>query len=114
LQRDPRYFSPLPNHFLPDRWLSAEERTSVGSSLKSSDIVLNTDAFMPFSFGPANCVGKALATVELRMVICTLMQRFEMRFARGWDPVQYEKAFLVNFLPKKRELPVLLTPRNAD
>jgi len=114
LGRDPRYFSPMPNYFLPDRWLSAEQRDLVGSPLKSGDIVLNMNAFIPFSFGPANCVGKSLAMIELRMVICTLMQRFEMRFVKAWDPAQYGRDLRDNLVLRKGELPVLLTSRKAN
>ena len=64
MHRDPRNFS-RPNSFWPERWLP-ETKTEVH----------NPNAFMPFSYGPENCVGKNLALLELRVVVCYIMQRF--------------------------------------
>ncbi|KAK7444524.1 hypothetical protein VKT23_008875 [Stygiomarasmius scandens] len=69
LHRDPRYFS-SPNEFLPERWL--DPTTS------------NVAAFIPFSYGPANCVGKVLARQEMFMVTSTLLQKFYFSFAKGF------------------------------
>jgi cytochrome P450 len=44
-------------------------------------------AYIPFSYGPANCVGKNLAKREILTIIATLMQRFDFEFAaegEGW------------------------------
>ena len=45
-----------------------------------NDVTTNVSAFIPFSFGPANCAGKNLAMLEMRCVICALMQKFDMKF----------------------------------
>jgi cytochrome P450 len=70
-------------------------------------------AFIPFSFGPANCVGKNLAYQEMRMVICVLMQKFDMRFEDGFDVKSWEVDMLDYFVTIKGKLPVVLTPRNG-
>lgn len=49
----------------------------------------NPNAFIPFSYGPANCVGKNLALLEMRMVICLCMQKLELSFADRWDPGEW-------------------------
>ncbi|KAJ7633021.1 cytochrome P450 [Roridomyces roridus] len=79
LHRNAEYFS-FPDTFDPDRWL----RDRVGESD-------NTTAFIPFSYGAANCVGKALAWREMLMVASTLVKRFEMRFAEGFESTHWDE-----------------------
>ncbi|KAJ7625445.1 cytochrome P450 [Mycena rosella] len=114
LQRDPRYFSPSPDSFLPERWLSdSERRTLKPSTFNSTDeIIHDLSAFIPFSFGPANCVGKNLALQEMRMVICTLMGKFDMRFAEGFDVRSWEDNLCDYFITRKGKLPVIFLPRS--
>ena len=71
----------------------------------------NPNAFIPFSFGPANCVGKNLAQVEMRVVICHLMQNFNMRFPTDWDPLDYERVMEDRFVLKIGDLPMILEKR---
>ncbi|KAK7684538.1 hypothetical protein QCA50_012485 [Cerrena zonata] len=71
LHRDSRYFPLSPDKFIPERWLGVKE--------------LDTAAFIPFSYGPANCVGRQLAKQELLMVTSTLLQRFTFSLADGFD-----------------------------
>ncbi|KAJ7865589.1 cytochrome P450, partial [Mycena olivaceomarginata] len=47
--------------------------------------VVNEDMFIPFATGPANCAGKNLAMLEIRIVVAYVMQAFELRFANGYD-----------------------------
>ncbi|KAI0057222.1 cytochrome P450 [Artomyces pyxidatus] len=83
IQRDPRNFS-SPDSFLPQRWL-------VDEGDRDPDIfVHNPAAFIPFSYGPANCAGKGLALLELRMLISWLVQRFEFRRHAGVDVDDWE------------------------
>ncbi|KAF8182934.1 cytochrome P450 [Pholiota molesta] len=58
LHRHPAYFSPRTEEFWPERWLIKDDPA----------IVLDLEAFIPFSFGPANCAGKPLAMQELRYI----------------------------------------------
>ncbi len=99
--RDPRYFSPRPDDFIPERWLNATK----------GDFLTNPDAFIPFSFGPANCAGKNLALIEMRMVIALLMQRYDMRFAEGFDPQTWEYTLEDWLVMKRGKLPVMITLR---
>ena len=87
LQRDARYFS-YPDRFWPDRWLIADGREPCAEEIKHEPA-----AFIPFSLGPANCVGKNLAMQEMRTVICRIMQRLNFRFADGYDPQPYMEQF---------------------
>ncbi|KAF7980603.1 hypothetical protein HWV62_37374 [Athelia sp. TMB] len=113
IQRDARYFSPLPETFWPDRWLPQPERTSpFGPAYKGPlDVVTDRTAFTPFSFGPSICVGKSLALQELRMVVCLMLQTFDMRLAEGYDAQRWEKEVEDRLISHTGELPVVLTRR---
>lgn len=69
VHRDENNFSPRPNDFLPERWFSSD------STYKTS-----RDAFIPFSYGPQNCVGRPLALMELRYALATMFRNFNMEF----------------------------------
>ncbi|CAL1711925.1 unnamed protein product [Somion occarium] len=81
MHRDPRYFSPEPESFIPDRWLSAS----------SFDKASSEKAFIPFSYGPANCVGRQMAKNEMLMFASVLLQHFTFQFAPGFGGREAEK-----------------------
>ncbi|KAJ7454714.1 cytochrome P450 [Mycena latifolia] len=114
LQRDPRYFSPAPDSFFPERWLSADEQRALKPAIfKSTDeIIHDTSAFIPFSFGPASCIGKNLACQEMRMFICTLMTKFDMHFEEGFDVRSWEDNLCDYFVTRRGRLPVVFLPRS--
>ncbi|KAL5511175.1 hypothetical protein ACEPAH_4390 [Sanghuangporus vaninii] len=101
LHRDERYFSPSPNSFIPDRWLES----------KGEKFTTDVSAFIPFAVGRANCAGKNLALMEMRMVVATIVQRFDMKFAEGYDPVKWEEDLEDFFIMKVGKLPVVLHAR---
>ena len=101
MHRSPRYFSPDPDKFWPDRWLAGAKE----------GVVTDRNAFIPFSTGSAGCVGKPLALVELRVVVALLVQTFDMRFAPGYDAERWEEDFHDYFVARKGELPVVLSCR---
>lgn len=123
LFRNPAYFSPAPDSFWPDRWLQSgvAKRTPHSASTASSvptftqtgetEVITNHAAFIPFSYGPANCAGRALALAEMRVVVALLMQRFEMRFKEGWDPKEWEDHLEDHFVMSNGGLPIVLRPR---
>ncbi|KAJ2934634.1 hypothetical protein H1R20_g2468, partial [Candolleomyces eurysporus] len=71
LHRDSRYFSPSPEAFIPERWLANSEGM----------FTTNREAFIPFSYGPANCAGKPLAIIELRYIVAILIRSFDIYHA---------------------------------
>jgi len=99
--RDPRYFFPRPDEFWPDRWLLKDD----------ANIILNLDAFIPFSTGPANCVGRPVALPEMRIVLAFMLQSFEMRLADDYDPARWQDDLRDYFVIQKGSLPVSLTTR---
>ncbi|EKM54590.1 uncharacterized protein PHACADRAFT_163000 [Phanerochaete carnosa HHB-10118-sp] len=108
LQRDPRYFS-QPETYWPERWLIAEglERAPEGELFAH-----DANAFIPFSFGPENCVGKNLAQMEMRMVCCYLVQNLEFELEKGWDPAGRERAVEDQFVMRVRDpVPVVVRRR---
>ncbi|KAL6856809.1 cytochrome P450 [Trichoderma novae-zelandiae] len=63
--------------FIPQRWL--------GDTRFESD---KRDAFMPFSVGPRNCIGRNLAYSEMRLILARVVWNFEIKLAEesvGWD-----------------------------
>jgi cytochrome P450 len=103
VHRDSRCFSPDPTAFWPERWLPQEGPKLAAA--RGLDFQLNTGAFIPFSHGmlsyplisplscclcrhsgPANCVGRALAMVEMRFVLAALIRRFDFALAPGFEP----------------------------
>ncbi|KAI5982762.1 cytochrome P450 [Pisolithus marmoratus] len=122
IHRDPRYFSPSPDAFWPERWLSAEDHQTYGysypkpsfpsdKSTKAPYFIHNPSAFIPFSYGPMNCVGKRLALQEMRTLVCCVMQKFDLRFVEGYDVGRWERELSDYFVAVRGELPVVVSPR---
>ncbi|GBG33335.1 Cytochrome P450 4V2 [Hondaea fermentalgiana] len=83
-QRDPALYD-RPNEFLPERWLERLEKDSL--PLKTEVAVLGRHyAFLPFSLGARNCVGRSLAAnLELKLTLIKLLQRFDFEHHPGED-----------------------------
>ncbi len=136
VHRDPRSFSPYPDAFWPERWLlaDADRRSELKSpnfgspttiqpalstaplfttAVEKKDYRHNSSAFVPFSIGPANCAGKNLALMEMRMVICGLIQRFEIRFADGWDCNEWDQSLRDIMVARIGELPLSFARRQG-
>lgn len=117
LHRDPRYFFPAPDNFWPERWLKEssvdtdKQDIPKEKSIIRSRIIHNTGAFIPFSFGPAHCIGKQLAYHEMRIVVASILQKFDIRFADGYNPEQWLDAMRDDAVLVKGKLPVVLKAR---
>ncbi|KAH9481467.1 Cytochrome P450 monooxygenase FCK2 [Psilocybe cubensis] len=116
LHRDPRNFSPATDAFYPERWFSEEKRINLEPKVfgNPSEFIHNSAAFIPFSLGPTNCAGKNLAYMEMRMVICMIMQQLDLRFQDGYDPSNWQVDMLDYFVTLKGVLPVIVTPRKGS
>ncbi|KAH9035154.1 high nitrogen upregulated cytochrome P450 monooxygenase 2 [Lactarius deliciosus] len=86
IHRDPRNFH-TPEAFLPERWLNT---APAGEH--------NTAAFFPFSYGPTICAGKNLALMEMRMVTCWVLRRFQFSKAPGVIYEEWEGRILDWFI----------------
>ena len=112
LQRDPRYFSPLPDSFLPERWLSEERRLALEPKIfTSQNYINNTAAFIPFSSGPANCPGQSLAWMEMRMVVTVMISRFDMKLDPSYNSQKWFDDISDYFSMATGSLPTLISPR---
>ncbi|KAH8825614.1 cytochrome P450 [Flagelloscypha sp. PMI_526] len=92
IQRDERYWDE-PLEFKPERW--ENEGTAVDMS---------RDAFMPFGRGPWVCVGKAMARMELRMVLARIVLNFDL-------VIDKEDEATKMFEERKQEWFVIIDPR---
>lgn len=106
VHRDPRNFS-YPDTYWPDRWLIAD-----GMQEHHEAITHNPNAWLPFSFGPSNCVGKNLAMQEMRELLCHFVQKLSVRLPDGADPAQYEKEMEDWFVFSIGHLPVIVERRD--
>ncbi|KAG6917442.1 hypothetical protein DXG01_002528 [Tephrocybe rancida] len=113
MQRDARNFSPLPESFVPERWLPEERQLALEPEIFAdrARIVHNTAAFLPFSHGPADCIGKKLAMQELRAVIFAVLKQFDVRFAPEYNSRRWEAELCDFYVIRKGELPVVLSLR---
>jgi cytochrome P450 len=81
VQRDPKHW-PEADKFLPERWTAQE-----GDLLYPPRGV-----FRPFEFGPRNCIGQELAMLELKIVLATTMQEFNITSVYDeWDRLHPSK-----------------------
>ncbi|PIL25572.1 cytochrome P450 [Ganoderma sinense ZZ0214-1] len=123
IHRDARNFT-FPESFWPERWLIAPGHLALADAPLPSPLpepsadnkgkaafVHNEQAFLPFSVGPMNCPGKALAMQEMRMVVAALVQRFRMRLRDGWDAAFYEREIRDYFNATRPRVPVVLEKR---
>ncbi|KAF5384474.1 hypothetical protein D9757_006474 [Collybiopsis confluens] len=85
IHRNPDCFYPRTNEFVPSRWLSTSDSSASDSDSDSAFVKHDRKAYLAFSYGPGNCVGKKLARQEMLMVISMLVQKFELSFAKNFD-----------------------------
>ena len=101
IQRDERYFA-QPNDWIPERWFS------------QSELIIDRHAWIPFSVGPFNCVGKYFALMEIKVLIAKAVTAFDIEMAPGEDGknlVEGCKDYLTLWLPT---LKLCLKPREKS
>lgn len=65
-----------PDEFIPERWSTQPH------------LILNSEAFIPFSVGVYSCPGKAFAMMEIRMVISSIVSMFNITVVPSWRSEQ--------------------------
>ncbi len=93
MHRDPAIF-PEPSRFLPRRW----------ESIKPSVYEYN-----PFSAGPRMCIGASFATMEIKIVLASLLQRFRMEMPEG---ARVDPRVAITMAPRGG-LRMIVRPRSA-
>ncbi|KAJ7295935.1 hypothetical protein O6H91_Y154600 [Diphasiastrum complanatum] len=73
IHHDASLWGPDPKEFRPDRFADG-----VAKACKRS-----TD-FMPFSFGPRACVGQTFATMEAKIILSMVLQRYKFRLSPSY------------------------------
>jgi len=114
LHRDPRNFSPRTEEFWPDRWLRESTPSYDDAKTDSeSTFVLNPSAFVPFSQGPAICVGRNLARLETKMLVCFLVRRYDVQVVEGFDKGEWLSSYREYFVMRATK-PLSVTFRARD
>ncbi|KAF7882809.1 uncharacterized protein EAF02_006172 [Botrytis sinoallii] len=71
LQLDPRIW-PDADSYIPERWLD-----------NYKGLPVDKKAFLPFSGGVRNCIGQQFALREIRLILATVIRRFELDLIPG-------------------------------
>jgi cytochrome P450 len=95
VHRDPRWY-PAPEKFEPERF--SHERVSQ----------LHANAFLGFGAGPRVCVGTALATMQIVLIVATVVQHFHLELAPGQGEVEPMPLFT---LRPRGGIQMTVTPR---
>jgi cytochrome P450 len=70
VHRDARHF-PEPEKFIPERFSPENEST------------LHKYAYLPFGGGPRICIGNAFAMMEARLILASIVQRYQLDLVAG-------------------------------
>jgi len=108
---NPTYFSPRTAEFVPERWLNSKGSDEEENSHQSAKFQNDMNAFLAFSFGPANCAGRNLARQEIMMVMSLLLHTFEFKFANGFDWKSWPQKLKSYFVTIRPPLKVVITRR---
>ncbi|CAG8447214.1 8339_t:CDS:2 [Acaulospora morrowiae] len=95
---NPNYFA-NPLNFDPSRF-SRENIKSIKSN-----------AWCPFGFGVRSCPGERMAMIDMKMMVCMIMQKFRVELGMKVEDVVKEEKFVV--MPKN-DILVKLIPRNIE
>lgn len=80
LHHSPLHF-PSPYSYSPERWLLPSDHPAGNATVESAERA--RAAFTPFSIGSRGCIGKALAMMELRLVMGRMVWEWEVEGVRG-------------------------------
>ena len=70
----PKYFKD-PDHFDPNRWMKTEDK---------DEGTKNPFAYIPFSAGQRNCIGKHMALIEAKLIICSILKNYKISLDDGF------------------------------
>lgn len=84
-----------PKNFLLERWLG---NTTTGSLVYDKD---RKDAFNPFSLGPHNCPGRALAYLEMRLILAKMIWHFDLGLPQDANLIKWEEQKIYWFWEKQ-------------
>jgi cytochrome P450 len=64
--------------------------------------------------GPGNCIGRAVALKELRLVLASLVRHFDFKFVDGFDTNEWLNSQEDHGILTREPLPVILTSRTIE
>ncbi len=67
--------------------------------------------FLPFGGGIRHCIGAALATYEMKLILARVLTHVDLKLANGYKP---RPVWIGNFLAPSKGMPVICTPRADD
>ncbi|KAL8279989.1 hypothetical protein RQP46_007570 [Phenoliferia psychrophenolica] len=104
IQRDPRYFKDA-DKFMPERWTAKKD--------DPNNQPFEKNAFLPFIYGPYHCPGKQFAYQEMRLLLSTIVRKFDMKLRPGFDAEAFERSWEDRTITDiQGEFPVILSPRS--
>lgn len=80
-------------------------------NLTEGVFVNNASAYIPFSFSPANCVGKNMALPQIRAIVSFIVQKFGLSIKDGFELEKWEDGIEDWFIMILLSLPVILHAR---
>lgn len=92
LHRDSNVF-PDPNSFAPKRWLEVD-----GTTLRSCE-----PQFIPFGHGGRICLGKALATMEIKLLMANVYTKYETALTASTTAESMKQCSTHDAVPKALE-----------
>ncbi|OHW91418.1 cytochrome p450 [Colletotrichum incanum] len=83
IQRDPEVYGSTKDDFVPERWLgntdtsmATNEDEKAGIS-KAGESEIPAAAWRPFERGPRNCIGQELANIEARVILASVVGKYQ-------------------------------------
>lgn len=94
---------PEPTKWRPERWLEGKSlplATFGGSrgSLLFDNYPVRKFAYSQSAAGKHMCLGRLLATAEVKVTVALLLQKYELRLPNGLPPLDFSKSSIVPFV----------------
>lgn len=80
--RDPAFWGPDSEKFVPERWIDESGRTTMNGGADSNY------SFLTFLHGPRSCIGERFARAELRALVAAFVGEFKMQMANPEEKVR--------------------------
>ncbi|KAJ7152192.1 cytochrome P450 [Mycena crocata] len=82
IHRDPGVWGHDVEAFRPERWFEEDKKDAIQRT------------FNPFSVGPRACVGRNLASLELQIIVASIVRRFHFVLKNPEEPLATREGFL--------------------